>query len=77
MARRLLHTDTKAKADEDVAPSTVYKRGVVQAARITAGAMEDIGRGSDLQFSGNIADALYHIASALERIADVMQGKQP
>ena len=72
MVRKLRHADIKA--DRHVVPATMYRRGVVQAAQIQAEAIEDACRGSDpTQFTGNVADALYHIATALQRIAEAME----
>jgi len=69
--RRLRHAETKA--DRYVAMS--HKSADVQAAHILAEAMEDSCRASDPQFRGNVADALYHIATALNRIAEAMERK--
>jgi len=71
MTRRLRHAETKT--DAFVAMS--HKSAAVQAAHLLAEGIEDIGRGSDPQFRGNIADALYHIGTALNRIAEAMERK--
>jgi hypothetical protein len=71
MARKLRHAEMKF--ERVLAPS--HKSATVQAAQILAEAMEDNCRGGDPQFNGNVADALYHIATALQRIADVVESK--
>ena len=53
------------------------ERSAVRAAHILAEAMEDSCRGGDPQFNGNVADALYHIATALQRIADALENLEP
>lgn len=71
MVRKFRHTDTKA--NRYVPPA--HERTAVIAAHILAEAMEDSCRGGDPQFNGNVADALYHIATALQRIADVVESR--
>jgi hypothetical protein len=61
------------KFERVLAPS--HKSATVQAAHLLAEAMEDSCRGGDPQFNGNVADALYHIAVALQRIADVVESQ--
>ena len=73
MVRKLRHAEIKA--NRYVAPSR--ERSTVRAAHILAEAMEDSYRGRDPQFNGNVADALYHIATALQRIADAIEGRTP
>jgi hypothetical protein len=74
MTRRLRHADMVRK-DEDVHRTTAQRQAAIRAAHILAEAMEDSCRGGDPQFNGNMADALYHIACALQRIADVVESK--
>ena len=68
------HADMVYK-DGDVHRTTAQRQAAVRAAHITAEAMEDCLRGGDPQFRGNVADALYHIATALNRIAEAMERK--
>ena len=75
MVRKLLHMDMVPPMNEE--RTTAQRQAAVRAAYITAEAMEDSFRGSDLQFGGNVADALYHIATALQRIADAIEGRKP
>jgi len=75
MVRRLRHADTVRQPDPEVHRSTAQRQAAVRAAHIMAEAMEDSCRGSDPQFNGNVADALYHIAAALQRIADVVESQ--
>jgi len=72
--RRLRHADTKD--GRYIPPSR--ERSAVRAAHILAEAMEDSYRGSDPYFfNGNVADALYHIARSLQRIAEAMEEGKP
>ena len=71
MVRRLRHAETKA----DRYVPTSKERSAIAAAHIMAEAMDDSCRGGDPQFGGNVADALYHIATALQRIADVVESQ--
>ena len=74
MKRRLRHTDmVKTTVSEARDRYASRRQGPVIAAHILAEAMEDSCRGGDPQFTGNIADALYHIATALQRIAEAME----
>jgi hypothetical protein len=73
MIRKLLNIDKKQKSDRYAS----RRQGPISAAYIIAEAMEDSCRGSDPQFRGNVADALYHIATALQRIAEAMEKQLP